>query len=87
MYRLLSWKWQLAAPLMGMLLTLSFAPYDFAYVALPALMFLYRAWSMQSPRWAAVTGYFFGLGLFGSGIWWVYVSMHDYGGADTLSAG
>jgi apolipoprotein N-acyltransferase len=87
MNRLLKWKWELSAPLMGVWLTLAFSPYDFAYVALPALMFLYRAWSVQSPRQAALSGYLFGLGLFGSGIWWVYVSIHDFGGADALSAG
>jgi apolipoprotein N-acyltransferase len=87
MNRLLKWKWGLAAPLMGALLTLAFSPYDYAYAALPALMFLYRAWSIQSPKQAALNGYLFGLGLFGSGIWWVYISIHDFGGADALSAG
>jgi len=72
---------------MGMLLTLAFAPYDFAYAALPALMFLYRAWVMRTPRQAALVGYLFGLGLFGAGIWWVFISIHDFGGADALSAG
>lgn len=72
---------------MGLLLTLAFAPYDVAYAAIPALMFLYQAWSIKAPMRAALVAYLFGLGLFGSGICWVYISIHDFGGADALSAG
>ncbi len=72
---------------MGLLLTLAFAPNDFAYAALPALMFLYKAWSVQTPMRAALSAYLFGLGLFGSGIWWAYISIHDFGHADAFSAG
>ena len=71
---------------MGVLLTLSFAPYDYAYAALPALMFLYWSWTKHSARKALLLAYVFGLGLFGSGIWWVFISVHDFGGADGFSA-
>lgn len=87
MNRFLEWKWEILAPLFGVMLTLAFAPYDFAYLALIALAFFYRFCNELSAVRAAVTGYLFGLGLFGSGIWWVYVSMHDFGGANPLSAG
>ncbi len=87
MIRLSNWKWLIASPIMGGLLTLAFAPYDFSYAALPALMFLYWAWSLFNVKQSALVGYLFGLGLFGSGIWWVYISVHDLGGADALSAG
>lgn len=86
MKQLLKWKWALGAPLMGVLLTLAFAPYDYAYAALPALMFLYLACFERTPKQALWIGYLFGLGLFGSGIWWVYISVHDFGGADPWSA-
>ncbi len=87
MNRILNWKWQLAAPFAGVLLTLAFAPYDFALAAILALMFFYQASEQLSPKQAALTGYLWGLGLFGSGIWWVYISIHDFGGADPISAG
>lgn len=87
MNRLLKWKWELAAPLLGAAMSLAFAPYDYAYAVLPSLIYLYWAWSAQTPKRAVFTTYLFGLGLFGVGIWWVYLSIHDFGHADSLSAG
>ena len=87
MTRLLYWKWEILAPWMGLLLTLAFAPYDFGYFTLIALVFFFRLCMMQSSARAAFSGYLFGLGLFGSGIWWVYISIHDFGGADPYSSG
>lgn len=74
------------APLAGVSLTLTFAPYDWCYLALPALMVFYWQSYRLSYQSAAWRGYLFGLGLFASGIWWVYISIHDFGGADPLSA-
>lgn len=77
----------MSAPVFGALLTLSFAPYGYSYFALIALVFFYRFCSVQPAGRAALCGYLFGLGLFGFGIWWVYISIHDFGGADPVSAG
>ena len=81
------WKWQILAPLFGVLLTFAFAPYDFSYLAPIALVFFYGFCAGQTSNRAALSGYLFGLGLFGSGIWWVYISIHDFGGADPFFAG
>ncbi len=86
MNRLYQWKWEVIAPISGILLTLAFAPFDFAYLAVAALMIFYVFSSQASLKRAAFDGYLFGLGLFGSGIWWVYISIHDFGGADAISA-
>ncbi|MCK5356253.1 MAG: apolipoprotein N-acyltransferase, partial [Methyloprofundus sp.] len=72
--------WDLIALLSGILLTLSFSPFDFSYLALIALIFLFVSWQKITPQRAALRGYLFGLGLFGSGVSWVYVSVHDFGG-------
>ncbi len=81
------WKWELHSPLAGTLLTLSFAPFDFAYLALIALVMALLSWNGVSPRRAFLRGFLYGLGLFGSGVSWVYISIHDYGGAHFIGAG
>ena len=86
MIRFFQWKWEILALFFGVLLTFAFAPYDYGYFAPLALAFFYCFCTVQAIRKSVVTGYLFGLGLFGSGIWWVYISIHDFGGADSLSA-
>ena len=73
------------ALLAGSLMTAAFAPYGYAYLIFPGLMSLYYA-CRQWPQQAFVTGYALGLGMFGWGIWWIYLSVHDAGGADPVSA-
>ncbi len=78
--------WDLVSLIAGILLTLSFAPFDYVYLALAALIFLFASWQNISPGRAALRGYLFGLGSFGLGVSWVYISIHDFGGADLLSS-
>ncbi len=73
--------WDFCAPVAGILLTLAFAPFDYACLAPFALAFLFASWLNSSAKRAALRGYLFGLGAFGSGVSWVYISMHDFGGA------
>ncbi|MBI3574969.1 MAG: apolipoprotein N-acyltransferase [Gammaproteobacteria bacterium] len=63
----------------GALLPLAFAPFDLFPLAflLPALLFL--LWLDVTPTRAAWRGFLFGLGMFGVGVSWVYVSLHDFG--------
>lgn len=71
----------------GALLTLAFAPFEIFPLAiiLPAL--LYGLWQTLTPRQAFLRGWFFGAGLFGSGVYWVFISIHTYGDASVaLSA-
>lgn len=61
-----------ADPLPGVLLP---------YVQLICLAFLARyVWQASSVKNAAVTGFLFGLGSFAVGLYWVFISMHRYGG-------
>ncbi len=78
--------WDFGAPIVGILLTLSFAPFDYSYLAPVALAFLFACWQNGSAKRAAMRGYLFGLGAFGSGVSWVYISMHDFGGAGVFEA-
>jgi apolipoprotein N-acyltransferase len=78
--------WDFCAPIAGLLLTLSFAPFEYSYFALLALAFLFAAWLNITAKRAALRGYLFGLGAFGSGVSWVYISMHDFGGAGVFGS-
>jgi apolipoprotein N-acyltransferase len=78
--------WDFCALPAGILLTLSFAPFDYSSFALIALAILFASWRKVSAKRAALRGYLFGLGAFGSGVSWVYISMHDFGGATALGS-
>ena len=64
----------------GGVLPLAFAPFDFfpAAVFAPALLFL--LWLDIPRRRALRRGFLFGVGMFGVGVNWVFVSMYEYGG-------
>ncbi len=83
---LTKWRWELASPLAGVLLTLAFAPFNYSYLAIISLVFALLSWIAVKPYRVAIRGYLYGLGLFGSGISWVYISIHDYGGAPVFGS-
>ncbi len=63
----------------GALLPLAFAPFDFFPLAFLAPALLFHLWSDGSAARAAWRGFLFGLGMFGVGVSWVYVSLHTFG--------
>lgn len=65
----------------GAMMTLAFAPYRLwllGILSLSALSFLWLNPNRQRP---VSDGFWFGLGYFGFGLHWVYISMYEYGGA------
>jgi apolipoprotein N-acyltransferase len=58
----------------------AFAPVDFYPLALVTFAWLAHVWTGRSPRQCLWVGFAFGLGLFGAGVSWVYVSLHQFGG-------
>ncbi len=78
--------WDLIVLLSGVLLALSFSPYDFQYFAVIAVALLFMSWQGISPSRAALRGFLFGLGLYGVGVYWVFISVHDFGGAGIVSS-
>jgi apolipoprotein N-acyltransferase len=78
--------WIITAVVMGSISALSFAPFNYSYSLIFTLLITFRSWEGVSNIKAAVRGYFFGLGYFGVGVSWVYISVHDYGKADVATA-
>jgi apolipoprotein N-acyltransferase len=76
-----------SAALAGGLAPLAFAPFDVWPLALMAPALLWLCLRDQSPGRSAWLGWLFGLGFYGVGISWVYVSIHTYGNASVLLAG
>ncbi len=69
--------------------TLSFAPTPHGgWLELVIFVFFF-AWLTRTTGWksAALTGGAFGFGNYVTGVWWLYVSMHDYGGMAAPLAG
>ncbi|MES1982594.1 MAG: apolipoprotein N-acyltransferase [Pseudomonadota bacterium] len=71
----------------GLLAVLGFAPFSLFPLSVVALALLFVQWQRAENAWiAAKLGLAFGLGLFGAGVSWIYVALHDYGDMPFLLA-
>ena len=78
----------LAALLFGAASVLSFAPYYIFPIPIFAIAGLCYLWVKTStPAAAWILGFCYGLGLYGVGIYWIYISLHDFGGMPWWFAG
>lgn len=66
--------------LAGAATVLAFSPAGVFPLALLTFALLIHLVSAATPRRAFWTAYAFGLGMFGAGVSWVYVSLHNFGG-------
>jgi len=73
------WPGYLAALIAGGFSTLSFAPFHLWWLGPIAVALMYLGQHRLTVGQAALRGWLFGVGLFGTGASWVYVSIHDYG--------
>lgn len=76
------------ALILGALTVLGFAPFGVFWLPWFTLAGLLWLWQhAQSPRVAFLRGLVFGLGLYGVGIYWIYISLHTFGGMPWWFAG
>ena len=75
------------ALLAGAATVLAFAPVGAFPLSLASFALLIHLWIGATPRRCFKTGFLFGLGLFGAGVSWIYVSLQQFGGmAPALAA-
>lgn len=74
--------------LLGAVCVLGFAPFYLYPVSILSLIGLFYYWHQDyTPKQAAASGFIYGLGLFSTGIYWIYISLHDFGNMPILMAG
>lgn len=76
----------LAAILLGTAMTFAFAPYEIFPLAILALAGLLILWLNATLKGAFRLGFLFGLGMFGCGVYWIFISVHRFGGVPTSLA-
>ncbi len=64
----------------GLLVPLGFAPFGWFPLPILGLALALHAWLAVPPRRAWWRGWLFGLGMFGFGVGWVHISIHQFGG-------
>ena len=72
--------------LAGSIFTLGLAPFDLKLLSLVSMAVFAFALTGQSWRPSLLLGWCFGLGFFGAGVSWVYVSINVYGHAPLVLA-
>ena len=75
------------AVIAGAVLPLALAPFDYWPLSLVSAAVLFRVLDDARPARAAFLGWGFGVGKYGVGVSWIYVSIHDYGPAPAWLAG
>jgi len=70
----------------GALTPFAFAPFDILFLAILGPALLFYTWIAASPRQCFLTGYAFGLGLFGVGVNWLHISINLFGGVNLVGA-
>ena len=69
----------LLAMLAGLALCGAFAPFDQWWLSLVCPAVLMALWQGATPRHAAATGFWFNVGVYGGGTYWLYIAIHQIG--------
>ncbi|WP_423906824.1 apolipoprotein N-acyltransferase [Candidatus Spongiihabitans sp.] len=77
----------LLAIVAGVLNAVSFAPFNWWPLSMLSFAMLFWIWHTSSTKGATWYGFVYGLGMFGVGISWIYISIHTFGGMPPIIAG
>jgi len=80
------WQGDLAALIAGALLPLAFAPFSLFFIAVLSPAILFVVWRQCTPLRAFWRGWLFGVGQFGVGVYWVFISLYQFGGMPLAGA-
>jgi apolipoprotein N-acyltransferase len=78
------WRWSLAVAA-GALMVLSFAPFGWFPTAVLSIAGFYQLLPKQR-RGGFATGWFYGIGLLGFGVFWIRISLNEFGNMPALAA-
>lgn len=84
--KLKSFYQPLAAALLGVIMMFAFAPFSVFPLAVIALAGLCALIYHATPRQSFWNGFWFGAGLFGSGVYWIFISISVYGDVPDIIA-
>lgn len=70
----------------GAALPLAFAPWNLPLLAIASPAVLFYCWLDAQPGVAFRRGFLFGLGMFGVGVSWLHISLHEFGGMNLAAA-
>ncbi len=79
-------QWPLLSLIAGALTTLAFAPFDLSGLVFLTLAVVFYFWDQLSAKKAAISAWLFSLGLQGTGVSWIYHSLHTHGNAPAFFA-
>ncbi|MCC2666782.1 MAG: lnt [Gammaproteobacteria bacterium] len=74
------------ALLAGAVLTLAFAPFSLFPLAILSPALLLWLWLSITPKQAFWRGWLYGLGFFGTSVYWVFISIYTFGNASVFLA-
>ncbi|MBT8133904.1 MAG: apolipoprotein N-acyltransferase [Gammaproteobacteria bacterium] len=86
MDNLLSRYWPLLSLIAGAFTTLAFAPFDQSWLVFISLALPFYLWTQLTAKQAAISAWLYGLGLQGTGVSWIYYSLHVHGSAPVIFA-
>ena len=79
-------QWSLLSLSAGALTTLAFAPFDLSWLVFLTLAVAFYFWNKLPARQAAISAWLFALGLQGTGVSWIFYSVHTHGSAPVFFA-